>query len=94
MNSAIMLITILAVISIVMAFIAYRDQDKKDSLKRSSQPKKSIKLISAEGTILFEYKDLFLSRTGSGVYKLSKEYKGSSVIEIDKGADMLLLVES
>ena len=92
MNSAIMLITILAVISIVMAFIAY--QDKKDSLKRSSQPKKSIKLISAEGTILFEYKDLFLSRTGSGVYKLSKEYKGSSVIEIDKGADMLLLVES
>ncbi len=77
-----------------MVFVAYRKPNTQGSLTNSHKPKKSIRLISADGTVLFEYKDLFLSRSSTGVYKLSKEYKGESAIEIDKGADMLLMVES
>ena len=94
MNSAVILITLLAVMSIVIVFMAYRKPSTPGSHRSSSNPKKSIKLISANGSVLFEYKDLFLSRSSNGVYKLSKEYEGESIVEIDKGADMLLLVES
>jgi len=55
--------------------------------------KKSVKLLSAEGTLLQEYNDVYVEYEDTNIYLLSHEYKGRCFLRIEKGANMLLIVE-
>jgi len=57
------------------------------------KPKKSVKLFSAEGTLLQEYNDVYVEYEDTNIYLLSNEYEGRCFLRIEKGANMLLIVE-
>jgi len=57
------------------------------------QAKKSVKLLSAEGTLLQEYNDVYVEYEDTNIYLLSHEYKGRCFLRIEKGSNMLLIVE-
>jgi len=95
MNSAIILILIIGTAAVVLALIALLDtmRDNKKSLS-SPKPKKSVKLFTRDGTLLYEYKDVYLSNCDNNIYHLYYEYEGESFMRMHKGADMLLLSEN
>jgi len=57
------------------------------------KPKKSVKLFSAEGTLLQEYSDVYVEYEDTNIYLLSREYEGRCFLRIEKGSNMLLIVE-
>jgi hypothetical protein len=99
MNSAIILITLLGIFSISVTFIALRkappqkeELDNQD--KPAPSPQKSIKLFNASGTLLLEYTDCYVTHFSQTLYLLSHQYQGEAFLKIDKGSDMLLLIET
>ena len=62
MNSAIILISIIGTGAVVLALIALSStmRDNTKSLL-PPKPKKSIKLFTKDGSLLYEYKDVYLS---------------------------------
>jgi len=58
-----------------------------------TKPKKSVKLFTADGTLLQEYNDVYVEYEDTNIYLLSHEYKGRCFLRIEKGANMLLIVE-
>ena len=81
-------------ILIIMALKSLKHQDEKKNITNIERPKKSVKLFTKDGVLLYEYKDVYLTRWDVGIYFLSYEYEGESFLRIDKGTDMLLLAES
>ena len=57
------------------------------------KPKKSVKLFSADGTLLKEYNDVYVEYEDTNIYLLSNEYEGRCFLRIEKGRNMLLIVE-
>jgi len=57
------------------------------------KPKKSVKLFSAEGILLQEYNNVYVEYEDTNIYLLSNEYEGRCFLRIEKGANMLLIVE-
>ena len=57
------------------------------------KPKKSVKLFSADGTLLQEYNEVYIEYENTNVYMLSHEYEGRCFLRIEKGSNMLLIVE-
>ena len=97
MNSTVVLMTVLGVGAMILAILALQSQKPKDEKIESStpeRPKKSVKLLTKEGVLLYEYRDVYLTHWETSIYCLSYEYEGKSFLRIDKGADMLLLAES
>ena len=95
MNDTVSLITILG--AIILGILVLKYSNPKDEQIESSnpeRPKKSVKLLTKKGVLLYEYRDVFLTHWDKSIYCLSYEYKGKSFLRIDKGADMLLLAES
>ena len=97
MNSSIVLMIILGVGSIILAIVALKPPNQKNENTRAGnpqRPKKSVKLLTKDGVLLYEYKDVYLTHWDKSIYHLSYEYEGKSFLRIDKGVDMLLLAES
>jgi len=59
----------------------------------AQQQKKNVKLYSADGTLLQEYNGVYVEYEDTNVYTLSHEYEGRCFLRIEKGANMLLMVE-
>ena len=57
------------------------------------KPKKSVKLFNAEGILLQEYNDIYVEYEDTNIYLLSREYEGRYFLRIEKGSNMLLIVE-
>ncbi|MFK5937982.1 MAG: hypothetical protein QM497_06235 [Sulfurimonas sp.] len=57
------------------------------------QQKKNVKLYSADGALLQEYNGVYIEYEDTNVYTLSHEYEGRCFLRIEKGANMLLMVE-
>jgi hypothetical protein len=96
-SSKLILVLIIGILAIDLVFMFLKYKKSTKIAVKSDKPsraKKSIKLLSKEGVLLYEYKDVYLSRWDTNMYDLSYEYEGKSFIRIDKGVDMLLLVES
>ena len=69
-------------------------QDRKKGNKKETYPlAKSIKILNQNGELLLEYKDCYISYLDKTTYLLSHEYKGEAFLKIDKGNNMLLVVE-
>ena len=97
MNSTIVLMIIVGAGAIVLAVLALKfskPEDEKVKSNTPKRPKKSVKLYTHDGVLLHEYKDVYLTHWDENIYFLSYEYEGKSFLRIDKGTDMLLLVES
>ncbi|WP_151899638.1 hypothetical protein [Sulfurimonas hydrogeniphila] len=99
MNSAIILITLLGIFSLTVTFIALRNAPlKKEDIHNQDKPvplpQKSIKLFNASGKLLLEYTDCYVTHFSQTLYLLSHQYKGEAFLKIDKGSDMLLLIEN
>jgi len=94
MNTTIILIVILGVGAVLLALkaIQYNSEDKEP--KATPKPKKSVKLFSQDGNLLYEYRDVYLTHWDDTIYLLSYEHDGKTFMRIDKGVDMLLMVES
>jgi hypothetical protein len=95
MNSAIILITIIGIGATILAIIALKST-RRDNIKSllPPKPKKSVKLFTRDGALLYEYKDVYLSHWDENIYHLYHEHEGESFMRIHKGADMLLLSEN
>jgi len=98
MNIEVILISFVTILVIVLVGIAlwpnYKNKyQEKDMSEQIPLPKKSIKLLSADGTLLYEYNDTYIDYEGTNVYMLSKQYCGKCFLRIEKGANMLLIVE-
>ena len=73
---------------------SYKNKKKeKDMSEQIPLPKKSIKLLSADGILLYEYNDVYIEYENTNIYMLSKQYRGKCFLRIEKGANMLLIVE-
>ncbi len=98
MNSAVLLIVLLGLFSLAAAFIALRKevpkQEKQNKDEAIPLPQKSIKLFSSSGTLLLEHRDCYVTHFSTTLYLLSHHYKGEAFLQIDKGSDMLLLIEN
>ena len=97
MNSSVVLMTTLGVGAIILGIVALRSPNPKAEKIKSSnpeRPKKSVKLLTKDGVLLYEYKDVYLTHWDKSIYHLSYEYEGKSFLRIDKGVGMLLLAES
>ena len=97
MNGTVMLMTILVVGGIILGILALKypnPKDEKIKVSTPTRPKKSVKLFTQDGVLLYEYKDVYLTRWDVNIYFLSYTCDGESFLRIDKGADMLLLAES
>jgi hypothetical protein len=99
MNSAIILITLLGTFSIAVTFVALRkvpaQKEKLDNQDKAVPlPQKSIKLLNASGKLLLEHTDCYVTHFSQTLYLLSHQYKGEAFLKIDKGSDMLLLIEN
>ena len=57
------------------------------------KPKKSVKLFSTDGTLLQEYNNVYVEYEDTNIYLLSHEYEGRCFLRIEKGSNMLLIVE-
>ncbi len=94
MNTTIILISILGTGAILLALKALQGtSNKEEQVKITPKPKKLVHLFNRDGKLLYEYKDVYLTHWDSTIYLLSYEYKGSIFMRIDKGKDMLLMVE-
>jgi hypothetical protein len=67
---------------------------KLDKNKKPKLPKKSVKLFSQRGVLLYEYRDVYITHWDENIYLLSYEQSGETFLRIDKGDGMLLMVES
>jgi len=94
MNSSVVLMTVLGVGAIILALQSQKSKNEKIESAKPEKPKKSVQLLTKDGILLYEYKDVYLTHWDKSIYFLSYEYEGKSFLRIDKGADMLLLVES
>jgi len=66
----------------------------EDSMSNDTKPqKKNVKLYSADGTLLQEYNGVYIEYEDTNVYILSRKYEGRCFLRIEKGANMLLMVE-
>jgi len=52
-----------------------------------------VKLFTADGTLLQEYNDVYVEYEDTNIYMLSNEYEGRCFLRIEKGSNMLLIVE-
>ncbi len=95
-NSALVLMGILAIVAIAIGIIVLRPSKEELSKKKSNPPKakKSIKLFTQEGLLLYEYNDIFITHWDANIYLLSRTNNGKTFLRMDKGAGMLLVVES
>ena len=94
---AVMFITmfVVGIITLIIMALKYlNSKDEEIKLSSPQRPKKSVKLFTKDGVLLYEYRDVYLTRWDVGIYFLSYEYNGENFLRIDKGADMLLLAES
>jgi len=99
MNSATLLITLLGIFSLTVTFIALRKVPlQKEELDNQDKaiplPQKSIKLFNASGKLLLEHTNCYVTHFSQTLYLLSHQYKGEAFLKIDKGSDMLLLIEN
>ena len=95
MNTTIILLSILGIGAILLALKALQGtSNKEEQVKITPKAKKLVQLFNRDGKLLYEYKDVYLTHWDSTIYLLSYEYKGSTFMRIDKGKDMLLMVES
>jgi len=65
----------------------------EESMSSDIPQKKNVKLYSADGTLLQEYNGVYIEYEDTNVYILSHEYEGRCFLRIEKGANMLLMVE-
>ena len=77
----------------VSDFKKIRTGEQMDDNNDIPKPKKSLKLFSADGTLLQEYNDIYVEYEDTNIYLLSREYEGRCFLRIEKGANMLLIVE-
>ncbi|WP_151900481.1 hypothetical protein [Sulfurimonas hydrogeniphila] len=102
MNSTIFLIIILGILGAISIALTYtlllKNPFKKESKENKNEsaplPQKSIKLFNASGEVLLEYRDCYVSHFSQTLYLLSHQYCGDAFLKIDKGSDMLLLIEN
>jgi uncharacterized protein YpmB len=97
MDSTILLMSLLGIGVIIFGVKIFKDSSIKVEKVESStpkRPKKSVKLFTRDGVLLYEYKDVYLTHWDKNIYYLSSENKGENFLRIDKGTDMLLLAEN
>ena len=80
-------------IGITIIALKSTSRDNQKSLL-PPKPKKSVKLLTKDGALFYEYKDVYLRHWDKNIYHLSYEYEGKSFMRIHKGTDMLLLSEN
>jgi hypothetical protein len=87
-------VLLLGVVIAVLPFskfeMFFKNESSDEPKDKEVPPKKSIRLYSGSGEMLFEYKDVYISHWDSGIYYLSRKYERKSFLRIDKGRYMLL----
>ena len=66
----------------------------KETISPSNPSKKNVRLLDEHGSILLEYKDVYVTHWDTNVYLFSKEIDGKSFAKIDKGENMLVVIEN
>ena len=89
---------ILVGLGIIALFIVFGLQREKKPLQEKNEEaeaqKKLFKLFNGEGTLIKEYRDVYVTHWDKNIYYLCHEYRGKHCIRIDKGEDMLLIIEN
>ena len=66
----------------------------KETVPSSKPSKKNVTLFDEHGSKVLEYKNVYVTHWDTNIYLFSKEVEGKSFAKIDKGENMLLVIEN